>query len=89
MTSQELKLGLGLGLDAKICRIKELYRTVRSRLAYRLPGSLVPDLVAYAVARLNIHRTSALTEVVAPKGAFTGIPVCTTTKMYVWHLEIM
>jgi hypothetical protein len=62
-------------VDAKIRRIKELYRTVRSGLAWRLPGSLVPDLVAYAVARLNIHRTSALTEAVAPKVAFTGIPV--------------
>jgi hypothetical protein len=48
---------------------------VRSGLAWKLPGSLVPDLVAYAVARLNIHRTSALTEAVAPKVAFTGIPV--------------
>jgi hypothetical protein len=62
-------------VDAKIRRIKELYRTVRSGLAWKLPGSLVPDLVAYVVARLNIHRTSALTEAVAPKVAFTGIPV--------------
>jgi len=62
-------------VDAKICRIKELYRTVRSGLAWRLPGSLVPDLLAYTVARLNIHRTSAVTEAVAPKVAFTGIPV--------------
>jgi hypothetical protein len=37
--------------------------------------SLVPDLVAYVVAKLNIHHTSALTEAVAPKVAFTGIPV--------------
>jgi hypothetical protein len=54
---------------------EELYKTVRSELAWRLPGSLVPDLVAYAVARLNIYRTSALTEAVAPKVAYTGIPV--------------
>jgi len=52
-------------VDAKIHRIRELYRTVRSGLAWRLPGLLVPDLVAYAVARLNIYRTSALTEAVA------------------------
>jgi hypothetical protein len=31
--------------------------------------------VAYIVARLNIHRTSALMEAVAPKVAFMGIPV--------------
>ena len=62
-------------VDAEIRRIKELYRTVRSGLAWKLPRSLVPDLVAYVVARLNIHRTSALTEAVAPKVAFTGIPV--------------
>jgi hypothetical protein len=41
-------------VDAKICRIKELYRVVKSGLAWRLPGSLVPDLVAYIVSRLNI-----------------------------------
>jgi hypothetical protein len=62
-------------VDAKIHRIKELYRRVKSRLAWRLPGSLVPDLVTYIVARLSIHRTSALTEAVAPKEAFTGILV--------------
>jgi len=62
-------------VDAKICRIKELYWMVRSGLAWRLPGSLVPDLVAYTVARLSIHRSSALTKVVATKVAFTGIPV--------------
>ena len=44
-------------VDAKIHRIKELYSTVKSGLAWRLPGLLVPDLVAYVVARLNIHHT--------------------------------
>jgi len=62
-------------VDAEIHRINELYRTVKSGLAWRLPGLLVTDLVAYVVARMNIHRTSALTEAVAPKVAFTGIPV--------------
>jgi hypothetical protein len=48
---------------------------VKRGLAWRLPGSLVLDLVAYVVARLNVHCTSALTEVVAPKVAFTGMLV--------------
>ncbi len=33
------------------------------------------DLVAYAVSRLNIRHTTALSENICPKVLFTGIPV--------------
>ncbi len=41
-------------VDAKIRRLKETYRSVKSGLAWELPGSLVEDLVAYVVSRMNI-----------------------------------
>jgi hypothetical protein len=59
-----------LKVDAKIRRLKEVYR-----LQWQLPGSLVRDLVAFAVSRINIQRTSALSENIAPRVAFTGMPV--------------
>ena len=62
-------------VDAKIRRLKEVYRAVKSGLPWQLPWSLVKDLVAYAVARINIQRTSALSENTAPRVAFTGMPV--------------
>jgi hypothetical protein len=62
-------------VDAKIRHLKEVYRTVKSGLQWQLPGSLVKDLVAYAVSRINIQRTSALSENIAPRVAFTGMPV--------------
>jgi len=62
-------------VDAKIRRLKEVYRAVKSVLQWQLPGSLVKDLVAYAVSRINIQRTSALSENIAPRVAFTGMPV--------------
>jgi hypothetical protein len=62
-------------VDAKIWRIKELYRSVRSGLPWRLPPSLMKDLVAYAVARLNIWRTTALNRNGCPKVLFTGLCV--------------
>jgi hypothetical protein len=43
-------------VDAKIQSMKELYTTMKSGLAWTLPGSLVKDLVAYVVSRMNIHR---------------------------------
>jgi hypothetical protein len=42
-------------VDAKICRIKELYRSVKAGLPWKLPLSLVKDLVMYAVSRINIR----------------------------------
>jgi len=62
-------------VDTKIRRLKEVYRAVKSGLQWRLPRSLVKDLVAYAVSRVNIQRTSVLSENIAPRVAFTGMPV--------------
>ena len=62
-------------VDAKIRRIKELYRSVKNGLPWKLPNILVKDLVAYAVARLNIFRTTALTQNVCPTVLFIGLKV--------------
>ncbi len=62
-------------VDAKIRRIKETYHSVKSRLAWELPRSLVEDLVAYIVLRMNIWRSTAVMENVCPWVLFTGIPV--------------
>jgi hypothetical protein len=40
--------------------MKELYTTMKSGLAWTLPGSLVKDLVAYVVSRMNIHLNAVL-----------------------------
>jgi hypothetical protein len=37
-------------VDAKICRIKEIYRSVKPGLKWKLPPTMVKDLVAYAVS---------------------------------------
>jgi hypothetical protein len=62
-------------VDTRIRRIKETYRTIKNGLAWSLPWSLVPDLIAYVVSRLNICRTTALSENVCPQVLFTGMPV--------------
>ncbi len=62
-------------VDAKIRRIKETYRKVKQGLPWKLPAGLVRDLVGYAVSRLNIRRTQALSGNVCPRVLFTGIPV--------------
>jgi hypothetical protein len=62
-------------VDAKIRRIKETYRSVKSGLKWDLPRSLIEDLVAYSVPRMNIRRTNALAESVCPRVLFAGIPV--------------
>jgi hypothetical protein len=45
-------------VDAKIRCIKELYRSMKAGLPWKLPPSLVKDLVAYTVAQLNIRCTT-------------------------------
>jgi hypothetical protein len=62
-------------VDAKIRRIKETYRKVKHGLPWKLPKVLVRDLVGYAVSRLNIRRTQALSDNVCPRVLFTGVPV--------------
>jgi hypothetical protein len=48
---------------------------VKHGLPWKLPKRFVPDLVGYAVSRLNIWRTQALSGNVCPRVLFTGIPV--------------
>jgi hypothetical protein len=62
-------------VDAKIRRIKELYRSVKSGLPWQLPNVMVRDLVAYSVSRINIRRTTAINQNVCPRVLFTGIKV--------------
>jgi hypothetical protein len=62
-------------VDAKICRIKETYHKVKHGLPWKLPKRFVSDLVGYAVSRLNIRRTQALSGNTCPRVLFTGIPV--------------
>jgi hypothetical protein len=62
-------------VDQKIRRIKELYRSVKNDLPWNQPKAIRKDLVAYAVARLNICRTTALTQNCSPAYLFTGAKV--------------
>jgi hypothetical protein len=62
-------------VDAKTHRIKETYRKVKHGLPWKLPKRFVPDLVGYAVSRLNIRRTQVLSGNTCPRVLFTGIPV--------------
>jgi len=61
--------------DAKIRRIKEVYRSVKASLKWTLPPILVKELVAYCVSRMNVQRTSAINQNVAPRVLFTGMKV--------------
>jgi hypothetical protein len=54
-------------VDAKIRRIKDTYRKVKLGLPCDLPRVLVEDLVAYMVSRLNVCRTTSLSENVCPR----------------------
>jgi hypothetical protein len=44
-------------------------------LSWSLPKCLVAELVVYVVSRLNIRRTSALSENVCPRVLFSGVPI--------------
>jgi hypothetical protein len=62
-------------VDAKIRHIKELYRNVKEGLPWKLPPTLVKDLVTYAASCINICCTTALNVNVCPKVLFTGLPM--------------
>ena len=62
-------------VDIKIRRVKELCRCVKESLPWQIPKTLIKDLVAYAVARINIRRTTAMNVNICPKVLFTGIKV--------------
>jgi hypothetical protein len=65
----------GPKVDIKIRRIKEVYRGVKAELPWKLPPFLVKDLVAYAVSRINIWRTMAISQNFCPRVLFTGLRV--------------
>jgi len=62
-------------VDANIRRIKEMARKVKAGLPWELPGQLFKDLVTYAMSRINIRRTTALSENVCPRVLFMGMPI--------------
>jgi len=62
-------------VDAKIRRIKEIYRSVKAGLKWKLPPTLVKDLVAYAVSRINIRRTMVINLNVCPRVLSTGMRI--------------
>jgi hypothetical protein len=64
-----------LKVDAKIRRLKEVYRGVKEDLPRKLPLVLAKDLVASCVARQNVQFTSAINQHVVPKVLFTGLKV--------------
>jgi len=61
--------------EALIKHIKSYCRGVINTLKWRLPAELVPDLVAYAVQRMNLLETKSGLVGTAPIVAFTGVPV--------------
>jgi hypothetical protein len=58
-------------VDTKIHCIKELYRSMKVELPWKLPPTLVKDLVTYVVSHINICHTMALNVNVCPKVLFT------------------
>jgi hypothetical protein len=61
--------------DTKIHRIQEIYRSMKARLKWKLPPTMVKDLVAYAVSWMNIRRTMAINLNMCPHVLFTGMRV--------------
>lgn len=68
-------------VDVKIRRVKEMMRCVHSDLPWPLPRPRIADLVAYAVTRINIRRTSAAVGNIAPRVALTGRKVRTAREL--------
>ena len=59
-------------IDIRIRRIKETIRCTHAGLEWKLPKSMVKDLVKFANGRNNMKSTSARTDKVAPRIAFSG-----------------
>jgi hypothetical protein len=59
-------------VDIKIRRLKETSRSVVHGLPFKVPRLLVKDLVTYVVNRINVRRTTGLTDNRAPRVMFTG-----------------
>jgi hypothetical protein len=62
-------------IDVRIRQIKEVYRSVKASLPWKLPPMMVKDLVAYAVSRINIRRITAISQNVCLRVLFTGMRV--------------
>ncbi len=62
-------------VDAKIQHVKDICRGVSADLPWKLPPSLVKNLVAYLVSRINICRTMAINQNVCPRVLFTGMKI--------------
>jgi hypothetical protein len=60
-------------VDIQIRRIKEMARGVKATLPWKLPPVLLKDLVAFAVSRINIKRSTAVSQNVCARVRFTGI----------------
>jgi len=59
--------------DIQIRRIKEMVRGIKAVLPWKLPPFLLKDLIAFAVSRINIRRSTAVSQNVCARVAFTGI----------------
>ncbi len=53
-------------VDAKMRRIKKIYRSIKSELLWSLPPDMVRDIVTFAVLHINIMRTMAINKNVHP-----------------------
>jgi len=58
-------------VDTKICRLKELMRSVMAGLPYPLPRDRIKDLVTYAVSRTNLKASTELESNVCPRVRLT------------------
>jgi hypothetical protein len=60
-------------VDIHICRVKEMYRTVKIGLPWTLPSTKVKDLVMYCVNQMNLCTTSALHGTMSPRVLFKRV----------------
>ena len=59
-------------VDIRIRRIKEVARSVIASLDWKLPKSMVEDLITYCVSRLNIRSSGSLNGFECPRVRLTG-----------------
>jgi len=60
-------------VDIQFWRIKEMVRGIKATLPWKLPPVLLKDLVAFAVSRINIKCSTAVSQSVCARVRFTGI----------------
>jgi hypothetical protein len=59
--------------DIQIRRIKEMVRGIKAVLPWKSPPFLLKDLIAFAVSRTNIKRSTAVSQNICARVAFTGV----------------